>query len=327
MTLALPPDTWVSIAAVERDTGVSKDTLRVWERRYGFPQPQRDARGDRIYPRAQLEKLRLVKRLIDSGQRPGQLLALDGAELLKLVRPGIGRQRKRRRLATFSEEKRGLLMADLDCLQQHALDSLRARLRLACQRDGVARFAIERVEPLNQVVGDAVTRGQLPACAEWAYVECVQRVLIEGLSVGLAPADTPLPAGPRVLLASFAHQPANAGLIAAEAVLTAERCCCRALGGQAPLVDIAQATQAYGCEVLVLAFGRATGPHEISRGLRQLQELLAPGVAVWVLGVPRAALRRLGAPLHELPGLAALAPALAAWRATTSTLPPRPAAA
>ena len=34
-----------SIAAVERDTGLSKDTLRVWERRYGFPRPARDAAG------------------------------------------------------------------------------------------------------------------------------------------------------------------------------------------------------------------------------------------------------------------------------------------
>ena len=31
----------LSIAAVERDTGLSKDTLRVWERRYGFPVPER----------------------------------------------------------------------------------------------------------------------------------------------------------------------------------------------------------------------------------------------------------------------------------------------
>ena len=35
------------IAAVERDTGLSKDILRVWERRYGFPKPGRDAFGER----------------------------------------------------------------------------------------------------------------------------------------------------------------------------------------------------------------------------------------------------------------------------------------
>ena len=40
--------TMMNIAAVERDTGIGKDTLRVWERRYGFPQPQRDANGERL---------------------------------------------------------------------------------------------------------------------------------------------------------------------------------------------------------------------------------------------------------------------------------------
>ena len=48
----------LSIAAVERDTGLSKDTLRVWERRYGFPTPGRDTLGERAYPLEQVEKLR-----------------------------------------------------------------------------------------------------------------------------------------------------------------------------------------------------------------------------------------------------------------------------
>ena len=61
-----------SIAAVERDTGIGKDTLRVWERRYGFPQPGRDNFGERSYPLAQVEKLRIIKRLLDAGHRPGQ---------------------------------------------------------------------------------------------------------------------------------------------------------------------------------------------------------------------------------------------------------------
>jgi MerR family transcriptional regulator, light-induced transcriptional regulator len=55
----------LSIAAVERDTGLTKDTLRVWERRYGFPQPDRDGGGERCYPLDQVEKLRVVKRLMD----------------------------------------------------------------------------------------------------------------------------------------------------------------------------------------------------------------------------------------------------------------------
>ena len=70
-----------SIAAVERDTGLQKDTLRVWERRYGFPQPLRDANGERVYPPEQLARLRQIKRLIDQGMRPGKVVAADPASL------------------------------------------------------------------------------------------------------------------------------------------------------------------------------------------------------------------------------------------------------
>ena len=64
-----------NIAAVERDTGLSKDVLRMWERRYGFPVPDRDGHGERIYPAEQVERLRLIKRLMDAGHRPGKLIA------------------------------------------------------------------------------------------------------------------------------------------------------------------------------------------------------------------------------------------------------------
>ena len=62
-----------TIAAVERDTGLSTDTLRVWERRYGFPTPDRDQFGERIYPIDQVDKLRVLRRLMDDGARRKRL--------------------------------------------------------------------------------------------------------------------------------------------------------------------------------------------------------------------------------------------------------------
>ena len=84
------PDHLMPIAPVERETGLPKDTLRVWERRYGFPQPDRDASGDRLYPEAQVAQLRVVKRLMDRGLRPGRLLKLDAAALQALAEEGAG---------------------------------------------------------------------------------------------------------------------------------------------------------------------------------------------------------------------------------------------
>lgn len=71
----------MSIAAVERDTGLSKDTLRIWEKRYGFPLPKRDAQGERCYPMDQVERLRVIKRLLDVGHRPGRIVHLPMDDL------------------------------------------------------------------------------------------------------------------------------------------------------------------------------------------------------------------------------------------------------
>ena len=81
------PAQHLSIAAVERDTGLSKDTLRVWERRYGFPRPDRDAAGDRLYPPDQVERLRVIRRLIDAGHRPRRVVALEPEALHALSAP------------------------------------------------------------------------------------------------------------------------------------------------------------------------------------------------------------------------------------------------
>ena len=71
----------LNISAVERETGLSKDVLRMWERRYGFPKPGRDDNGERQYTVAEIAKLRAIKRLMDVGMRPGKIIALSLEEL------------------------------------------------------------------------------------------------------------------------------------------------------------------------------------------------------------------------------------------------------
>src|SRR5688572_29753429 len=79
-----------TIAAVERDVGLSKDVLRVWERRYGFPVPDRDPNNERLYPAGQVLRLRLIKRLMDRGHRPGRLVTASVNELEVLAASSHG---------------------------------------------------------------------------------------------------------------------------------------------------------------------------------------------------------------------------------------------
>src|SRR5262245_39187124 len=89
-----PPALVLNISAVERETGLSKDVLRMWERRYAFPKPSRDDNGERQYSIAEIAKLRAIKRLMDVGMRPGKIIALsqEDLEAMALSRAGKGRE-------------------------------------------------------------------------------------------------------------------------------------------------------------------------------------------------------------------------------------------
>ena len=63
------------IAAVSKLTGVSCHALRVWERRYGFPVPQRSASGHRRYSLEQVLILRRLSELSQAGRSISELIA------------------------------------------------------------------------------------------------------------------------------------------------------------------------------------------------------------------------------------------------------------
>jgi DNA-binding transcriptional MerR regulator len=55
------------IGAVSRLTGIAPHTLRVWERRHGTVTPFRSETGARLYSQCDVERLTLIKRLVDGG--------------------------------------------------------------------------------------------------------------------------------------------------------------------------------------------------------------------------------------------------------------------
>lgn len=65
------------IGAVARLTGISPDTLRVWERRYTAVSPQRSPQGGRLYNAEDVARLRLMKQLVDMGDAIGEVANLD----------------------------------------------------------------------------------------------------------------------------------------------------------------------------------------------------------------------------------------------------------
>ncbi len=265
----------VSIAAVERDTGLSKDTLRVWERRYGFPTPQRDPFGERAYTLDQIEKLRVVKRLLDSGHRPGRIVSLDISTL-----HSIGES-----LSPTPQRVGGATAVDLrtymDLITTHDVDGLRRALGQAAMRMGVAGMVCDVIAPLNVMVGDAWMRGTLEVFEEHMYTESVK------IALHIAIANAPIAPGtasPRVLMTTLPQEPHGLGLLMAEAMLSLEGCRCLSLGTQTPILDIVLAATAYDSEVVALSFTANQNPNYVVNGLAELRQKLPLGVDIWVGG-------------------------------------------
>ena len=139
-----------TIAGVEKETGLSKDILRMWERRYGFPTPERDANGDRVYPAEQVERLRRLKRLIDQGHRPGRLMAMspEALEALPARHPHVVTNDKQ------VENRHGEIGDLLALLKEHDAAAFQQRLQHCLARQGLERFVIDTVAPLTRRVGD-----------------------------------------------------------------------------------------------------------------------------------------------------------------------------
>jgi len=295
----------VAIADVEQATGIARATLRIWERRYGFPQPGRDARGERNYPLDQVRKLRLIADLLARGHRPGRLMQLDAGELALLV-PAAGP-----RAAASGEPA----VADpvLAPLRAHDVPAVLRLLEDAVRKMGLAGFITERMPDMNTNVGLAWARGQLEVYEEHLYSELVQQVVRAHLAQVPAPAPAAV-RGPRVLLATLPPETHALGLLMVHCLLTLEACPCISLGTRVPLAQLVTAASAFRADVVGLSFTASMNPRLVLRGLEQLRAELPPTVAIWAGGSsPVLARHRLGG-VQVMPHLRDALPALAHWR-------------
>jgi DNA-binding transcriptional MerR regulator/methylmalonyl-CoA mutase cobalamin-binding subunit len=306
----------LSIAAVERDTGIGKDTLRVWERRYGFPQPHRDASGDRLYPLDQVERLRVIKRLLDGGHRPAQVVALPIDELDALARGRSSVETSPDAAAASGSEQMPTQSAEvhayLALLKRHDAELLRRALLQDAMRMGISRFVTEVVAPLNYGVGQAWMRGELEVFEEHLYSEVIQRVLrtaIDAIPLGEAAQSRP-----KVLMTTVPQEPHVLGLLMAEAMLALEGCRCVQLGAQLPLGNMLMAAQAHAADVLVLSFSSLLQAAQVFDALAELRDRLPRAVELWAGGSNPALRKRLPEGVRVTAALTDLAHSVHDWR-------------
>lgn len=302
---SVPSNDLATIGAAERDTGIPKETLRIWERRYGFPKPVRDQYGERAYPPEQIARLLLVKRLLDTGYRPGKLMQMTDEELGVLAGKALTR-------AVVPDANDPELAACLDLLAQRDVAGLRKRFLLRLVELGLRRFVTGMVAPLSVLVGERWASGQYSVFEEHLFTECVQNVLRHGM-VGAMQHEPHPEARPRVLLATVNQERHGLGLLMAEAIFTLEGAVCISLGTQAPINEIVDAAKAQRIDIVALSFSAGMSGRATVENLQTLQQRLGSEVTVWA-GGQGAVLARRFLPRDMVLDLDDLTGAVTRWR-------------
>lgn len=289
------------ISEVERDTGIAKETLRVWERRYAFPKPYRDAMGERLYPFEQVVRLKMVKRLQDQGYRPGKLLNLD-FEALETQVSSVGAQ------LPHSEEQ-SFCIDLLNLIRSHDWQEVRKRLDQCLIRDGLKKFVTDIVAPMNVLIGNAWAHGQLSIPEEHFYTEQIQTMLRHSVKL-LQRVNQP----PKVLLTTFPDEQHTLGILMVEALCTVEGAQCISLGGRIPIPDILDFADAAGFNVVALSFSRAYTPKDAIRELQDFRARLPSNVEIWAGGGALTAAAENLAGIHVVAQISDVSLLVSQWR-------------
>jgi DNA-binding transcriptional MerR regulator len=296
-----------SISAVERDTGITKDTLRVWERRYGYPAPLRDNLGERAYSVEQLDKLRLIRRLLDQGQRPGRIVRLSIEQLAELNGQLSANES---RSEVQDQENEQPIEELLTILRRRDVFEFRRRLSQLLMRIGVERFIYEVVAPMNRAIGDRWSEGSLKVYEEHFYTESLQ-VILRSAIASIPQADE----GPCVLLSTFPNEPHGLGLLMAEALLTINGCTCLSMGTETPISEIALAANLHPFDVVGLSFTACLNPNQVTDGLFELRAAVNQPIEIWAGGFCPALHRKPPEDIVVLPLLSEIGQVVARWRA------------
>lgn len=151
------------IHEVSELTGLAAPRLRAWERRYEVVRPRRMPNGYRAYTADQVALLRAFARLIEAGERIGDLAEQPAATVLA-----------RAEARTSDGSSHAALVDAARAFDRERLEGLVAQ-QLALR--SLASFAEEIVVPLARTLGDLWATGRIPIAAEHLASEVVVHAL------------------------------------------------------------------------------------------------------------------------------------------------------
>ncbi len=262
------------IGTLARLTGITTHAIRVWERRYRALTPGRTVGGARLYTDHDVQRLRLIKRLLGRGYTISAVANLDIEQLSKLTPFGAGPTSL---APETSERARAAIEAILSAIGELDLERASRSLGHAANTFSPHDLVTLVIAPALDEIGDRWQSGEICTAAEHAASAMMRTHLGALLAAqpvtGKAPIICTTPAGEQHELGAL--------LVAVVAAMHGLRPVY--LGANLPAEQIAQAARLSRAGSVALSLV-GVGPEDAGRELVALCKALPIDVEVLIGG-------------------------------------------
>jgi methanogenic corrinoid protein MtbC1 len=250
------------IHRVAKLTGLSKDVIRVWERRYGLVKPSRSSNRYREYSDEEVALLRFVKAQMEQGATIGGLAAEGHDSLvarMRIATPVSAEEQKPH------ERLLDDLMGSLDPIDKAGFERrLNGAVAVIPFEEAVQRILL----PLQRRVGELWHQGRLNVAVEHYVTKIIQQKLFSVMNQ--------LPVnefGPRILIACPEGETHEIGAQAVAYMAATRGCHVYYLGPNLPSSDLVTFCETIKPDLVLLSLTEIKSEAAVLQQLKALEQL------------------------------------------------------
>ena len=267
------PNGLYPMRVVSRLTGLTADTIRVWERRYGAVDPGRTEGNKRRYSGSHVRRLVLLRRATELGHSIGQVATLRDDDLKRIIGEtsrDVGSQ-----VSLYA----ALIEDYVQAITRYDVQKAESILTRTAAVLSPMTLTLEVIVPLMRRVGEAWNAGELRVSHE----HIISGQLRSLLGTLMHHTET-VPGAPRIIVATPPGHLHEFGAIIGAFMAASRGYEPIYLGTHMPFPEISEAAEQAGASLILLSIARDCEPGEVTSLIAGV-ESLGRKHEVW-LGIP-----------------------------------------
>jgi len=261
-----------SIKAVAQATGLSVETLRAWERRYGIIEPRRGVSGHRIYTAYDVSRLRRLRETTACGHPISKIAHLSNDDLAQLLRD-------RDPDHTHRGAAKMLIARILRAVEQYLPAECDQSIAMAFALLPPAEVIREVLSPALREVGNRWHSGEFGIGQERILSSAVRRQIS-----GLLNTYNGIAKGPTVVFATLSGERHELGLLMCAALAASQALRVDYLGPDLPAEVIGEHADRVDAAAVAISLVMSDDLRRSLRQLAALRKRLTQRVEIWVGG-------------------------------------------